>query len=209
MGRAGWWDDVAKAPKVHRNCWGEQKGPCLHVLSRGDFQQATTCTGRFAVACGRAKTLMCCSSGEADPSSASFCAAKRQRGTTRHCTLPQPPVDNPQPQLARTGIPACSQRHYQPPRGSPTALQPSIGVAAMVARIAAQIMQQRHFGFDRPQGRRPRTMTLQSRKPKPSPTLRGLAEPSGPTAPSTSSLAPWRLLNRWMRRRFERAACSN
>jgi hypothetical protein len=200
---------LPKLPRCTETAGASRKDRLSMFLSRGDFQQATTCTGRFAVACGRAKTLMCCSSGEADPSSASSCAAKRQRGTTRHCTLPQPPVDNPQPQLARTGIPACSQRHYQPSRGSPTAVQPSIGVAAMVARIAAQIMQQRHFGFDRPQGRRPRTMTLQSRKPKPSPTLRGLAEPSGPTAPSTSSLAPWRLLNRWMRRRFERAACSN
>jgi hypothetical protein len=180
---------LPKLPRCTETAGASRKNRLSMFLSRGDFQQATTCTGRFAVACGRGKNLM--------------------RGTTRHCTLPQPPVDNPQPQLARTGIPACSQRHYQPPRGSPTALQPSIGVAAMVARIAAQIMQQRHFGFDRPQGRRPRTMTLQSRKPKPSPTLRGLAEPSGPTAPSASSLAPWRLLNRWMRRRFERAACRN
>jgi hypothetical protein len=200
---------LPKLPRCTETAGASRKDRLSMLLTMGDSQQATTCTGRFAVACGRAKTLMCCSSGEADPSSASFCAAKRQRGTTRHCTLPQSPVDNPQPQLARTGIPACSQRHYQPSRGSPTALQPSIGVAAVVARIAAQIMQQRHFGFDRPQGRRPRTMTLQSRKPKPSLTLRGLAEPSGPTAPSASSLAPWGLLNRWMRRRFERAACSS
>jgi hypothetical protein len=199
---------LPKLPKCIETAGASREDRLSMFLTTGDFQQAVTCTGRFAVACGRAKALMCCSSGEADPSSASFCAAKRQRGTTR-LHLATTPVDNPQPQRARTGIPACSQRHYQPSRGSPTALQPSIGVAAMVARIAAQIMQQRHFGFDRPQGRRPRTMTLQSWKPKPSPTLRGLAEPSGPTAPSASSLAPWRLLNRWMRRRFERAACSN
>jgi hypothetical protein len=37
MGRAGWWNDVAKASKVHRNCWGEQKGPSLHVLVKGRF----------------------------------------------------------------------------------------------------------------------------------------------------------------------------
>jgi hypothetical protein len=152
---------LPKLPRCTETVGASRKDRLSMFLTRGDFQQATACIGRFPVACGRAKTLMCCSSGEADPSSASFCAAKRQRGTTRHCTLPQSTIHNPQstihnspPQLARTGIPACSQRHYQPSRGSPTALQASIGVAATAARIAAQIMQQRHFGFDRLQGRR-------------------------------------------------------
>jgi hypothetical protein len=37
MGRAGWWNGVAKAPKVHRNCWGEQRGPSVHVSDKGGF----------------------------------------------------------------------------------------------------------------------------------------------------------------------------
>jgi hypothetical protein len=36
-GQARWWNDLVKAPKVHRNGWGEQKGPSLDVLDNRRF----------------------------------------------------------------------------------------------------------------------------------------------------------------------------